>query len=117
MPVYKLKPEPQFPGAVASSPKSKKSYPSVTIPVSPEIIKALKVDGPVVVELKGTVASLESRSSKSGDPYMNRSELRIEVTQVEAYPTEADEEAADTEKGPGDMKDAIDSGLGYSKKK
>src|SRR5690349_21732780 len=82
VPKYVVKPESDYPMALEAPKKGKKRYPSVTIPVSPEIIKALKVDGPVVVELKGTVRSLESRQSADSDPYMNRNELRIEVRQV-----------------------------------
>lgn len=120
MPVYKVKPEPDYmtsPVAVDKR-KNKKRYPSVTIPVSKEIIAALEVGKPVVVELKGTVRGLESRESVDSDPYSNRNELRVELSVVEAYPNEADEEEADDkEQGEPDMKTAIDKGLGYPKKK
>lgn len=114
MPTYKVKPEQDYPMAMSSesSAKKKKRYPSVTIPVSPEIIKALEVGGEVVVELKGTVRGLESRQSTDNDPYSNRNELRVELRVVEAYAGEASDE--EDEKEP-DMKDAIDKGLGYSK--
>ena len=113
MPIYKVKPEPNHSMAMESSPKKKeKTYPTVNIPVSPEIIAALEVGGQVVVELKGKVAGLESRQSADSDPYMNRNELRMELRVVEAYPSEDAEEAE--EKEP-DMKEAIDKGLGYSK--
>jgi hypothetical protein len=58
MPKYTVKPEADYPTAMPSSEKKKKRYPTVTIPVSKEIIAALKVDGPVVVELKGFVQKL-----------------------------------------------------------
>jgi len=99
---------------VESSKKKQKRYPSVTIPVSPEIIAALEVGGKVVVELKGTVRGLESRQSTDNDPYSNRNELRVELRVVEAYVAEGEEEPE--EKEP-DMKDAIDAGLGYGKGK
>lgn len=117
MPVYKVKPETDYPTAMPSSvDRKKKRYPSVTIPVSKEIIAALEVGAAVVVELKGTVRGLESRESVDNDPYANRNELRVELSVVEAYPNEDDEEEADDaeEKEP-DMKDAIDAGLGYKK--
>jgi hypothetical protein len=119
MPIYKVKPEQDYPMAVESTrKKGEKRYPSVSIPVSPAIIAALEVGGPVVVELKGTVRALESRQSTDGDPYSNRNELRVELRVVEAYPTEAEEEEADDaeDKEPS-MKDAIDEKLGYAKKK
>jgi len=114
VPVYRVKPEQQqYPTAVEPSAKKKKSYPSVTIPVSKEILDALEVGGQVVVELKGTVRGLESRQSTDNDPYSNRNELRMELRVVKAYPGEDAEEESD-EKEP-DMKEAIDKGLGYSK--
>jgi hypothetical protein len=64
MPIYKVKPEQDYPMTAPSGEnRKKKRYPSVTIPVSPEIIAALEVGKPVVVELKGTVRGLESRQS------------------------------------------------------
>lgn len=114
MPVYKVKPEADYPMTSLPAKKAKR-YPSVTIPVSKEIIAALEVGKAVVVELKGTVRGLESRESVDNDPYANRNELRIELSVVEAYPSEAEEEKADA-KEP-DMKDAIDAKLGYGKKK
>lgn len=120
MPIYKVKPEPDYNTAMPSAPDSKKKrYPSVTIPVSPEIIAALEVGGPVVVELKGEVRGLESRQSTDGDPYSNRNELRVELRTVEAYPTEAEEEEADEgeeNEDDGGMQGAIDKKLGYAKK-
>lgn len=113
MPTYKVKPEPDY-GAMPSPPTKKKRYPSVTIPVSPEIIAALEVGGDVEVTLKGTVRGLESRQSTDNDPYQNRNELRVELRTVEAYPDDGADDEADDEKEP-DMKDAIDKGLGYSK--
>ena len=113
MPIYKVKPEQDYPMTAESSPKKKeKHYPTVNIPVSPEIIAALEVGGEVVVELKGTVRALESRQSSDSDPWSNRNELRMELRVVEAYPGEDAEEPE--EKEP-DMKEAIDKGLGYSK--
>lgn len=119
MPVYKVKPEQDYPMAISSAERKKeKRYPSVTIPVSPEIIAALEVGGDVVVELKGKVRALESRQSTESDPYSNRNELRVELRLVEAYPNEdAEEEADDKEQKEPDMKSAIDKGLGYAKKK
>lgn len=119
MPVYKVKPEADYPMAMSSSDqRKKKRFPSVTIPVSKEIIAALEVGKPVVVELKGTVRGLESRESVDNDPYSNRNELRVELSVVEAYPSEdAEEEADDAEKPEPSMKDAIDEKLGYAKKK
>jgi hypothetical protein len=114
MPTYKVKPEQDYGCAVPaeSSKKKQKRYPTVSIPVSPEIIKELEVGGQVVVELKGTVRGLESRQSADNDPWSNRNELRVELRVVEAYASEDAEE--EDEKEP-DMKDAIDKGLGYSK--
>lgn len=116
MPTYKVKPENNSGMNIAtdSQAKKKKTYPTVTIPVSPEIIAALEVGKPVTVELQGTVCALESRQSTDNYPYSNRNELRIELRVVDA---EAGEETDDEpeEKEP-DMKDAIDKGLGYSKK-
>lgn len=116
MPTYKVKPENDYPTAIEPTDKRKKRYPSVTIPVSAEIIAALEVGGDVVVELKGKVRALESRQSTESDPYSNRNELRVELRLVEAYPNEDAEEEADDKKAP-DMKSAIDKGLGYGKKK
>lgn len=114
MPTYKVKPEKNYPEvAASSSTKKEKRYPTVSIPVSPEIIAALEVGGQVEVTLKGKVSGLESRQSADSDPYMNRNELRMELRVVEAYPGE-DAEDEPEEKEP-DMKDAIDKGLGYSK--
>lgn len=116
MPTYKVKPEQDYPLAMSESPKKKqKRYPSVTIPVSPEIIAALEVGGQVVVELKGTVRGLESRQSTDNDPYSNRNELRVELRVVEAYAGEDADEADEAEEKEPDMKDAIDKGLGYKK--
>jgi hypothetical protein len=114
MPKYTVKPEADYPTAMPSSEKKKKRYPTVTIPVSKEIIAALEVDGPVVVELKGFVQKLQSSEASGGDSYDNRTEIRVELRQVEAYPTEAEEEAADA-KEPS-MKDAIDEGSATRKR-
>ncbi len=115
MPVYKVKPETDYP-MTAPSPegRKKKRYPSVTIPVSKEIIAALEVGKPVEVTLKGTVRGLESRESVDNDPYANRNEIRVELNVVEAYPSEEAEDDEEEEKEP-DMKDAIDKALGYKK--
>lgn len=117
MPVYNVKPEADYPSTVAmeSSKKKEKRYPSVTIPVSPEIIAALEVGGDVEVTLKGKVRGLESRQSADSDPYSNRNELRVELRVVEAYPSDAEEEAEEGDEQE-TMKDAIDKGLGYKKK-
>ena len=117
MPKYTVKPENDYPAPIASNgpTKRKKTYPSVSIPVSPEIIAALEVGKPVTVELQGTVRGLESRQSTDNDPWSNRNELRVELRMVEAYPGEdAEEDDAEGEKD--DMKGAIDKGLGYAKK-
>lgn len=115
MPTYKVKPEQDYPMAVESSPKKKtKRYPSVTIPVSKEIIAALEVGGSVTVELKGKVVGLESRASTDSGPWANRDEIRVELRVVEAYPGEDAEDDEDDAPEP-TMKDAIDKGLGYSK--
>jgi hypothetical protein len=117
VPLYKVKPESDYPmTAPAAENRQKKRYPSVTIPVSKEIIAALEVGKPVVVELKGTVRGLESRESVDTDPYSNRNELRVELSTVEAYPSEDAEEEGDAAEGKEpDMKDAIDQALGYTK--
>lgn len=112
MPTYKVKPEADYPMATESPKKKEKRYPSVTIPVSKEIIAALEVGGAVTVELKGKVVGLESRQSAEPSPWSNKDEMRMELRVVEAYPAEGDDEPE--EKEP-DMKDAIDKGLGYSK--
>ncbi len=115
MPVYKVKPESDYPAEINTSERKKKRYPSVSIPVSKEIIAALEVGKPVTVELQGIVAGLESReSSNGGDPWANRNEVRVELRVVEAYPGDDAEEDAD-EGEDDDMKSAIDKGLGYSK--
>jgi hypothetical protein len=114
MPIYKVKPETDHGCAMpAPSKPRKKRYPTVTIPVSKEIVDALAVDGQVEVTLKGTVRGLETRQSSDTDSWSNRTELRVELRTVEAYAgEEADDE--EDEKEP-DMKDAIDKGLGYRK--
>lgn len=115
MPVYKVKPEQDYPMPMETSARKKeKRYPTVTVPVSPEIIAALEVGGDVEVTLKGKVRALESRQSTDSDPYSNRNEMRVELREVEAYPSEEAEEEAD-KKEPS-MKDAIDEKLGYTKK-
>ncbi len=119
MPTYKVKPEKNTygPCAVSSSEqKNKKTYPSVTLPVSPEIIAALEVGENIEVTLKGKVVGLESRQSTEDMPWANRQELRVELRVVEAYPAEGGDDDEEEEKEPS-MKDAIDEGLGYSKKK
>lgn len=115
MPVYQVKPEPQGPAVLESGNRKRKQYPSVSIPVSPEIIAALEVGKPVTVELQGTVRGLESRQSTDNDPWANRNELHVELRVVEAYPGDDSEEDAD-EGETDDMKAAIDKGLGYSEK-
>ena len=119
MPTYKVKPETDYPGMCcpsdsASTKKKEKRYPTVYVPVSPEIIAALEIDGQVTVELKGKVVGLESRQSSDGAAYNNKNEIRVELRVVEAYPGEDAEEDDADEKEP-DMKDAIDEGLGYKK--
>lgn len=117
MPTYKVTPEADYPSPVMAgeSKKKEKRYPSVTIPVSPEIIAALEVGDDVVVELKGKVRGLESRQSVDNDPYANRNELRVELRMVDA---EAGEVSEDDDDAPEEtMKDAIDKGLGYKPKK
>lgn len=112
MPTYKVKPEADYPMTAEAPKKKQKRYPSVTIPVSKEIIAALEVGGNVTVELKGKVVGLESRQSTDSGPWANRDEMRVELRVVEAYAAEGDDEPE--EKEP-DMKDAIDKGLGYTK--
>jgi hypothetical protein len=112
MPQYKVKPEPDYSVPMPASAKKRKRYPSVTIPVSKEIIAALEVGGNVTVELKGKVVGLESRQSTDNDPWGNRDELRLELRVVDAYPAEGGDEPEEKEPS---MKDAIDKGLGYSK--
>lgn len=115
MPVYQVKPEADYPMTApgGTENRKKKRYPTVTIPVSKEIIAALELDGPVVVELKGFVRKMQTSEASGGDSYDNRTEIRVELRQVEAYQTEAEEEAAEEP----DMKGAIDKGLGYAKDK
>lgn len=119
MPTYKVKPETDYPMTAESSAKKKeKRYPTVYIPVSPEIIAALEVGSQVVVELKGKVVGLESRQSSDPGSYNNKNEIRVELRVVEAYPNEdAEEEADDAETKEPSMKDEIDAKLGYAKKK
>lgn len=118
MPIYKVKPEQDYPATVeaSSSKKKTKRYPTVSIPVSPEIIAALEVGGKVVVELKGTVRGLESRQSADNDPWSNRNELRMELRVVEAYGEEGEPDDEEESDEPSDMKGAIDKALGYAKK-
>jgi hypothetical protein len=116
MPSYKVEPEKNYPETVASSPskKSEKRYPTVSIPVSPEIIAAFEVGEDAEITLTGKVRGLESRSSADSDPYMNRNELRLELRVVDAEPADAagdDEEPAEDKKST--MKGAIDAELGY----
>lgn len=119
MPVYKVKPETDYPMEATSPAKRKeKRYPKLYIPVSPEIIAALELGGQVVVELNGKVVGMESRKSEDGGPYSNKNEIQVELRVVEAYPSEdAEEEADDAETKEPSMKDAIDEKLGYAKKK
>jgi hypothetical protein len=116
MPTYKVKPEQDYPitAMPGKGEKNKKRYPTVNIPVSPEIIAALKVGGDVEVTLKGKVRGLESRQSTDNDPYNNRNELRVELRVVDAYQAEGGADDEEEEAEP-TMKDAIDKGLGYKK--
>lgn len=116
MPTYKVKPEIDSPMScpMPTSNKKQKRYPTVYLPVSPEIIAALEVDEAVEVTLKGFVRGLESRQSSDPGSYNNKNEIRVELRVVEAYPAEDGEEEA--EEPEEDMKSAIDKGLGYSKK-
>lgn len=115
MPSYKVKPEPDYATSAAPVEKRKKEkrYPTVSIPVSKEIIDALEVGGQVTVTLTGKVRGLESRQSADNDPWSNRDELRMELRMVDA---EAGEDADDEEEKEPSMKDAIDQALGYDKK-
>jgi hypothetical protein len=114
VPLYKVQPEQDYPEAVNSPAKKKeKRYPTVYLPVSPEIIEALKVDQAVEVNLKGFVCGLESRQSSDPGSYNNKNEIRVELRMVEAYPTEGGDEPEEKEPS---MKDAIDEGLGYAPK-
>lgn len=117
MPAYKVKPEPDYscPMPVEKR-KKEKRYPTVCIPVSKEIIDALEVGGAVTVTLQGKVRGLESRQSADSDPWSNRDELRMELRLVDAEPGEEAGEDDDEAPEP-TMKDAIDAGLGYTKKK
>jgi len=116
MPSYKVKPEPEYntcPVPVEQR-KKEKRYPTVCIPVSKEIINALEIGGQVTVTLTGKVRGLESRKSADSDPWSNRDELRMELRMVDA---EAGADADDEDDAPEPtMKDAIDNGLGYTKK-
>lgn len=115
MPSYKVEPEKNYndsPAVASSAKKGKKSYPTVCIPVSPEIIAALEVGKPVTVELTGTVRGLESRQSTDSDPYSNRNELRMELRVVDADPGEDTDEEDEPEET---MEGAISKGLGYDK--
>jgi len=118
VPVYKVKPETEsFPQVMPENGKRKKRYPTVSIPVSQEILNALSVGDTVTVELKGFVQSLESRQSTDSDPYMNRTEIRVELREVEAYAGDDMEQDAEEQDGePDDMSGAIDKALGYAKK-
>lgn len=112
MPLYQVEPEKGYETAVPApvNGKAKKRYPTVNIPASPELIAALKVGGPVTIELTGFVQGLESRQSTENDPWMNRNEIRVELRTVEANPGEdEDDEAEET------MEQAISKGLGYKK--
>ncbi len=112
MPKFTVKPENDYPMAVSSpAGKNKKRYPTVTIPASKEIIAALTVGGPVVVELTGIVQKLQSSQAVGGDSYDNRTEIRVELRQVEAYPSEAAEEAAEADEPGETMQGAISKGL------
>lgn len=116
MPIYKVKPEKNSTDAPAmvGEGSKKKRYPTVYMPVSKEILDALELDGPVTVTLTGTVRGL--RSSQDQYKPEGSNELTVEIRQVEAYPTEKDEEAAEEETPEETMGDAIDKGLGYAKK-
>jgi hypothetical protein len=71
----------------SSAKKKEKRYPTVCIPVSPEIIAALEVGGEVEVTLKGTVRGLESRQSPT-TTRTQPNELRVELRVVDAEPGE-----------------------------
>lgn len=116
MPVYKVKPEQDYPcTAPMEKRKKEKRYPTVCIPVSKEIINALEIGGQVTVTLTGKVRGLESRQSADSAPWSNKDELRMELRVVDA---EVGEDADDDDDAPEEtMKDAIDKGLGYDKKK
>lgn len=117
MPTHKFKPEPQYPVAQPEQKKRKKTFPTVSIPVSSEIIAALKVGGEAHVVLKGTVRGLEWRQSgDTNDPWSNRNELRMELRLIDAEPGEAleDDEAEPAETT---MQEEIEKGLGYLKGK
>jgi hypothetical protein len=116
MPVYKVKPETDYPitAAPGKGEKNKKRYPSVTIPVSPEIIAALEVGGRGRGDAQGQGARPRVAPVADNDPYSNRNELRLELRTVEAYPDEAPTTKPEEAEEP-TMKDAIDKGLGYSK--
>lgn len=118
MALYKVKPEKDnYANAIpAPEGKSKKRYPTVCVPASPELIAALEVGGPVTIEITGFVQGLESRQSTESDPWANRNEIRVELRTVEANP--GDDMAEDADEGENDdetMADAIDKGLGYKK--
>jgi len=111
MPTYRVKPEPDYNATVAAESQKKKRYPIVYVKASPEIIDALEVGEAAIVTLKGKIIGLTAETREQG----GRHELQIELREVEAYPVEGGEDEPE-EKEP-TMKDAIDKGLGYGKKK
>lgn len=96
MPKYKVKPESWGICTAPESPKDNKHYPTVYFPVSSEILKGLEVGQDAEIILRGKVVGLESRESENQD---NKSEVRLEVHEVEASADGVYEKMAKDESG------------------
>lgn len=101
---YTVEPEKQD-GLVAPSngnKKREKSWPKITVPVSPEIVAALEMDGDCEICLIGKVTGLRSNQGGwEGD----RTEVTIELREVEVY--EGEERPGDDGEEPDSMEAAI----------
>lgn len=114
MPSYTVEPEKDtnYPEVAASpSGKKEKRYPTVTICCDQAIIDALELNKDAEITLRGKIVGLSS--SQGNNSYDNRTELRIELREVEAEPDDGEAEPDEPEES---MQDAIDKGLGYKKR-
>lgn len=101
---YKVEPEKNDGSMTLSGngKKREKTWPKITIPVSPEIVSALEMDGDCEICLVGKVTGLRSNQGGwEGD----RNEVTLELREVEVY--EGEERPGDDGEEPGSMEDAI----------
>lgn len=110
--------------ALASESEGKKKrqakrYPRLCIPVSADIVAALKMDDSAEVVLRGKVVGLESRSgypARYSNDGGEKNELYIELRAVSVDSAEADDEDEDDGE-PKSMLDAMNRELDDPKKK